>query len=915
MARLVVSQNERLLLHLLDLDRYRDSAQVPFGLCQEGIAEALKTKVHNVSRALTPIEADGLVTDRLAHVQSAPRRRRVYSLTEKGRHTAESVKSRVEAKRVAWQEDGKTRQMSISDVIRQVSLTSGRIPSILEVVELARRDTPLTSSLFALQDGAAIDGQPMIERSHGRPVIGEFFGRTKEIKILTDALSNQGLSAIHVHGMPGIGKSTLLSKIFESTSGTRSQLWYTFREWDTERSFLDTLSDFLSELGSRNLGRSLRSGVATPDLFSTLVKDFKPTDLVLFLDDVHKVASRMELLLTMLIDAARIAGSSKVILISRTAFQFMPKDVRQCLSIEINELDSRSAEALVLNAGVEDPKGILKDSHGHPMLLSLMVSRGTGGGRRDVIDFVDSEVYSSLSAEERSAIELLSVFKHPVPVEALIGVDYSFISQLRRKSLVAEQDEGVWLHDLLRGYFVTRLGSDRKAEVHMAAGNYCESRPGAEWMLEALHHFVEAGSWDDASRVAIASGPELAMEFASETLELTSRIVQSGSDIPGFALLFRLRGELLEGMGRFDEALSDYEESLSLTPGDDEGRAGILESVARLRAINDELAKALDAHSEALSLYRQAKDTEGMVRELLSIGVIHKRRGSAEKARESYNEALIISTKSENRAAQAACLNNIGILDWEGGHPGEAETRFRDSLRLARAAKDHAGEARALENYAAYCRSYNRFDESANLLMESSEAHARAGDIMEAKRLRSLHAESMADQGRLDEAVKSCRAALSDPSLRKRKGFLQSSMVVDTGDAHLMLTLIDVLRISGDRESALQELDRYTQLTGQFDSHVLTARGCLERAMVFEDSADFEDALEALTEAEKLLSRAGDDEGLIAVHMRRGVIEEKRGNSSLAAQHYESAFRHADLSGNEKAKTIALDNLHAVTAE
>jgi len=915
MARLVVSQNERLLLHLLDLDKCRDSAQVPFGLCQEGIAKALKTKVHNVSRALTPLEAEGLVTDRLAHVQSAPRRRRIYSLTEKGRQTAESVRSRVEAECVAWQKDGETKQMPISDVIRQVSLTSGRIPSVLEVVELARRDKSLASSLFGLQDGAAVDSQLIIERSHGRPVIGEFFGRAKEINLLTDALSGQALSTIHVHGMPGIGKSTLMSKVFEGTSGKMSQLWYTFREWDTERSFLDTLSDFLSELGGRNLGRSLRSGVVTPDLFSTLVKDFKQTDFALFLDDVHKVASRMELLLTMLIDAARITGSSKVVLISRTALQFVPKDVRQCLSIEVNELDSKSAEALVLNAGVEDPKGILKDSHGHPMLLSLMVSRGTGGGRRDVIDFVDSEVYSSLSSEERSAIELLSVFKHPVPVEALLGVDYSSISQLRRKSLVTEQDEGVWLHDLLREYFVARLGSGRKAEVHMVAGTYCESRLGAEWMLEAMHHFVEAGSWDDASRVAIDSGPELAMEFASETLELTSRIVRSGSDIPGFALLFRLRGELLEGMGRFDEALSDYEESLSLTPGDGEGRAGILESVARLQAINDELIKALDAHSEALSLYRRAKDTEGKVRELLSIGVIHKRRGSAEKARESYNEALIISTKSENRAAQAACLNNIAILDWQGGHPGEAETRFRDSLRLARTSKDHAGEAHARENYAAYCRAYNRFDESANLLMESSEAHARAGDIMEAKRLRSLHAESMADQGRLDEAIKSCRDALLDPSLRKRKGFLQSSMTVDTGDAHLMLTLIDILRISGDRESALQELDRYTHLIEQFDSPVLTARGWLERAMIFEDSADFENAIEALKEAEKVLSRAGDDEGLIAVHMRWGVIEEKRGSSSLAAQHYESASRHADVTGNEKAKAIALDNFHTVTAE
>ncbi len=915
MARLVVSQNERLLVHLLDLDKYRDSAQVPFGLCQEGIAKALKTKVHNVSRALAPLEAEGLVANRLAHVQGAPRRRRVYLLTEKGRQSADAIKSRVEATKVAWQENDETKHMSISELARHVSLTYGRVPSVLEIIDLARSDEPLTPSLFTVQAGDVADGQPIIERSHGRPVIGEFFGRVKEITALTDALSDQTLTTMHVHGMPGIGKSTLLSKVFESSSGKRSQLWYTFREWDTERSFLDTFAEFLSELGGRGLSRSLRSGVETPDLFSTLVKEIKPLDFTLFLDDVHKVADRMELLLTMLIDAARIAGSFKVVLISRTALQLVPKDVRQCLSIEISELDSKSAEALVLHAGVEDPKEILRDSHGHPMLLNLMVSRGTGGGRRDVIDFVDSEVYSTLSAEERSAIELLSVFKHPVRVEALPGVDYASVSQLRRKSLVTEQDEGIWLHDLLREYFVARLSSDRKTEVHLLAGAYCDGKLGAEWKLEALHHFVEAGSWGDASAVAVASGQELATEFASETIELISRMIRSGSEVPEPALLLRLRGQLLEEMDRFDEALLDYEQSMSLTPDDDEGRAGILESVARLRAVNDELTRALETHNEALSLYERSKDTEGMVRELLGIGVIHKRRGNAEKARESYNEALTISTKFENRAAQAACLNNIGILDWEEGHPGEAEARFRDSLRLARTSKDNSGEARALENYAAYCRAYNRFDESSNLLMESSKAHARAGDIMEAKRLRSLYAESMADQGRIEEAVKSCREALSDPSLRKRKGFLHSSTTVDTGDAHLMLTLIDILRVSGDRDSAMVELDKYTSLIEPLDSHVLVARGWLERAMIFEDSADFDRAVGALSEAERVLSRAGDDEGLIAVHMRWGVIEEKRGDMRLAAQHYESASRHAEITGNEKAKTIAMDNLQLVADE
>ena len=84
MPRPVVSQNERLLLHLLELDDHREEREVPRGASQEGIASRLGTQVHNASRALSVLESEGLVMDRLAHIRGAPKRRRAYFLTEKG---------------------------------------------------------------------------------------------------------------------------------------------------------------------------------------------------------------------------------------------------------------------------------------------------------------------------------------------------------------------------------------------------------------------------------------------------------------------------------------------------------------------------------------------------------------------------------------------------------------------------------------------------------------------------------------------------------------------------------------------------------------------------------------------------------------------------------------------------------------
>lgn len=915
MARLVVSQNERLLLHLLEHDKYRDMAQVPLGLCQEGIARALEAKVHNVSRALSPLEAEGLVTDRLAHVQGAHRRRRAYFLTEKGREMAESTRTRIEKGTAMWQEDGKTQQLTIGEIRRRASMASRRVPSILTIVNLARRGEALTPSLVIKPDDGAIVGPVIREESHGRPRVDRFFGRVQELSTLMEALSSDEISVVQVYGMPGIGKSTLLSKAYDGLTGKKSLFWYTFREWDSELSLVGPLAGFLSDLGSRSLGRSLKAGTDVADMHPALIRDFKSVDAVVFLDDVHKVADRMELLLTMLIDAIRTSASVKLVFITRTAIHIVPKHVPQSLSMEVRELDHKSARQLVVSADIRDPDGLLRDGHGHPMLLNLMVSRGTGGGRRDVIDFFDSEIYSSLPAVERRALELLSVFRHPVLVEALSDVDYETISLLRRRSLIAEQDGGIWLHDLLRDYFTARLDAERKAQAHIAAGSYCERRPEVDCKLEALYHFAEVGEWAQASMVAISNGVELAREFPSETLGLVSKISESHDDGATLAQIIFLRGQLLEGMGRYEEALSDYEESASQIPEQDERRAAVLESLARLQAENDELSKSLEVHSRALALYAKAGDVEGQVRERLSIGVVQKRRGDAKGARGSYQEALSIATKAENRSAQAACLNNIAILDWEEGVPGDAEKRFRNSMHLAHAAKDHSGEARVLENYAQLCRSYNRLDESRHLLFESSDAHVRASDVAEAKRLRSLCAETMADQGHMTEAIDLCRAALSDQSLRKPKGLFHHVQSFDDGDTLLVLTLVSLLRISGDRGEANAVIEKHMRAVEPLEDPVLMAKLKLEQAMIAEDSNDLAGAVAALTEAEKLLSRAGDSEGLVAVHLRWGTVEEKRGDITVAAQHYTQAARHAEVAGNENAHTIALENLRAVEAD
>jgi hypothetical protein len=67
-----------------------------------------------------------------------------------------------------------------------------------------------------------------------------------------------------------------------------------------------------------------------------------------------------------------------------------------------------------------------------------------------------------------------------------------------------------------------------------------------------------------------------------------------------------------------------------------------------------------------------------------------------------------------------------------------------------------------------------------------------------------------------------------------------------------------------------------------------------------------------MAEAESLLRATGNSEGLIAVHMRWGTVEEKRGDDSEAARHYQEAARHAETIDNSYALELALEHLESV---
>jgi tetratricopeptide (TPR) repeat protein len=686
------------------------------------------------------------------------------------------------------------------------------------------------------------------------------------------------------------------------------------REWDTEKSILSYLCEFLRALGKGKTADAVNGSAPVTDIYVPLSSDLSGSAVVMFIDDVQKASSSVSLLISMLSDAARYSESSKLVMMSRSVPPFFSKTSLGNLSVELAGLDREAAWEMAQGSKIPDAAQAVSESHGHPLLLNLMLRSGVGAAKGDVSGFIESEVYSALTHDEKSILELLSVFRHPVAVDAIPASSLQALEGLRRKALVVEQSDGLSTHDLLKEFFSSRLSGEALSNLRRRAGTYCEEHSPVEWKLEALFQYVEGKEWEGAKRVALANASELIREFPNETLGLASRIPQGTGQRREDGELLYLRGQLNEALRREEAAITDYQESIGYLDGeqDTQMRASVLEAMAKLQSQVERWSESFLAHEKALRLYEKAGDKEGQVREWMNLGGAHRRRRDFARAKESYNKALTLATQEENRSSQAACLNNLGLLDWDEGRLREAEVRLKESVRLSHAVKDHLGEAHGLENLAELFRLQSRIVEMNTLLLESADAFRRAEEFEDFKRLQAQCAESLGDQGKFADGIEMCRNALETPELRRRRGLFQKGPRFDKGDTLLSLALIDLLRRSGDLKGAAKEVSRYSSMAESIGDSSILAKGKLEAALISEDSGDLGSAVSALEKAEGMLRSAGDSEGLIAVHMRLGIVQEKLGLEGPAAEHYSEAARHAELVGNRRALAVALENLRSV---
>ena len=258
------------------------------------------------------------------------------------------------------------------------------------------------------------------------------------------------------------------------------------------------------------------------------------------------------------------------------------------------------------------------------------------------------------------------------PLEVIEGLSSLLDKSLLQQRVVGEGGPRYEMLSMIREYALERLRESGEedearrlhAEYFAALAEAAESEldgPQQARLMERLEN--EHDNLQAALGWAAGGGnPTLALQL-------------SGS----LAQFWSARGYLSEGRRWLETALSSQGDG---APSLCRARAHL--GGGMLAARQGDYNQAIAHYEQALSIYRECGERNGMARALVRLGAAANEQGDFERADVYYREALALFRAANDRVNIAGILNNLGNQEIIRGNVDEAHALYSESLQMAR---------------------------------------------------------------------------------------------------------------------------------------------------------------------------------------------------------------------------------------
>ena len=701
-----VTVGERVLVHLSGFLRHADAYECPVEMTQDGIAAALALSRAHVALELKRLKTSGRVQERMAHVAHARSRRKVYELTPAGQEVARRMREHARARTVQLNEPQGVRQVLGSDAIEALRRSGLReseaVQQVLasDVIELPRPDAPKV---------------PVPSRP--------FFGRTDERQRLQAWLAAETPSVAVLIGVAGIGKTALITRLLADEP--RPTFMRRVYAHDDAHGLLSSFADFLARQGRRRL----KSVITRPAYDPTEAVAVMRGDLsgcVVAIDDLHASPAADALLRALF----EVPGTTKILVATRTQPTFYERSdlvAKRVLEVPLEGLDEgASAELLRARGAPIEPDAIqhvIAATHGHPLALELFAASGLDAGAVETERYVLETVLDGLDDSSEELLRTFAVLRRPARSPEALGATLSQLRRLVRRALLHHRDDGYLIHDLVKEFFLRRIGDAARRDAHARAAAYWQFRADG---LEETYHRIEAGDLDTARIRLVEIGPGLAESARAGDLEAALLRVPRSPRLDGILVetevflgkfaearaalerigasggqLERLRARIQ--LGRIENRLGAYKEARVVLEEAARDAAAVqspeIEGEA-LRALGGVERKLGDLDAAIAHLGRATdvlpNGSRERVRALTDLGVALIARDDIPGAKARLLEAA--ATVRRATREDAVIQINLGIVTSREGDPRTAAATFARSADIALATGEIRFAAYALAN-------------------------------------------------------------------------------------------------------------------------------------------------------------------------------------------------------------------------
>jgi tetratricopeptide (TPR) repeat protein len=547
-----------------------------------------------------------------------------------------------------------------------------------------------------------------------------------------------------IFGIPGIGKTTLAWKIVTEYHDKKHLYWYRFHRWDTIRHTLISLAEFLNEANHKRLKLYLTSN-PTIDLFeiSKILEDeLKGANILLVFDDFQRVQENIAELFSLLVEVlARVEGVT-VMIVGRRILPFYDRSevlVKHLVAeMQLDGLDEVNSRKL-LKIDIKDDdifRKIYDLTKGHPLFLELISSLKDIRDMKNIKRYIYEEIFSKLEDEEKTLLNIISVFRYPVSANAFFIEDlvsYETLDELVDRNLVQEISYDEYdVHDLIREFFYIRLPPKTKCRYHLEAANYYIEEGSTLGSIEAQYHFISANEFKKSIKLAIANGTEIITKgYLEEFLNILDEFNVDNTPEEYWAEIMLLKAETLTITGDWDTALGYYNQALVLCEKMDkpEVEATAYRKIGDINRTRSELDDAIVTYNKSLKISKKIKDQQGTADSYRGLGVVYGIKGEFVKAIEYLDKSLTDSKHIENLHVMSRTYIDLGTVYGNKGELDKAIEYHEKALNVLEETGDIYERARVLNNLGIVYADKNELDKALKYFEDSIKISDMTGDI------------------------------------------------------------------------------------------------------------------------------------------------------------------------------------------